>query len=261
MGKLIRAVLRGRDGGNTILLPDKLFTVSVLEKPEGDEPYRQVSRPVFLDTGGIDGRQARLRREIDRLKACKERYETQMNQALKARDEHETPLSAHFSGWQERVSDYNVRIKTCWKKYERRNGELAHLASNLLILLALLYDCRLICGENLTTLKTEGRGKGVRGRFRNWRNNTTVRGEVWRVLKYKCHLFGIRARQVEPRGTTHTCPTVVTRRKRITLHLKRIARKRLNGGSGSVAAILPVYGTARVITLPVSISPDLAWPF
>jgi len=25
-------------------------------------------------------------------------------------------------------------------------------------------------------------------------------------LKYKCHLFGIRARQVEPRGTTHTCP-------------------------------------------------------
>jgi putative transposase len=33
-----------------------------------------------------------------------------------------------------------------------------------------------------------------------------VRGELWRVLSYKCHLFGIRARQVEPRGTTHTCP-------------------------------------------------------
>ncbi len=33
-----------------------------------------------------------------------------------------------------------------------------------------------------------------------------MRGELWRVLKYKCHLFGIRARQVEPRGTTHTCP-------------------------------------------------------
>ena len=76
----------------------------------------------------------------------------------------------------------------------------------LLILLALLSDCRLICGENLTTLKTEGRGKGVRGRFRNWRNNTTVRGDLWRALKYKCHLLGMRARQVEPRGTTHTCP-------------------------------------------------------
>ena len=44
------------------------------------------------------------------------------------------------------------------------------LAANLLILLALLHDCRLICGENLTTLKTIGRGRGVRGRFRNWRN-------------------------------------------------------------------------------------------
>jgi putative transposase len=45
-----------------------LITVLMLEKPEGDEPSRQISCPVFLDTGGIDGRQARLRREIDRLK-------------------------------------------------------------------------------------------------------------------------------------------------------------------------------------------------
>lgn len=184
----------------------KLLTVSLLEKPEGDEPYRQISRPVFLDTGGIDGRQARLRREIDRLKACRDRYALLMKQALTAKDGQGTPLPAHFLGWQERVNAYSARIKTCWRTYERRNRELAHLASNLLILLALLYDCRLICGENLTTLKTEGRGRGVRGRFRNWRNNTTVRGELWRVLKYKCHMLGIRARQVEPRGTTHTCP-------------------------------------------------------
>jgi len=183
-----------------------LLTVTILEKPEGDEPYRQVSRPVFLDTGGLDGRQARLRREIDRLKACQERYDTRVKQALKANREQQTPLPLHFPGWQEHVKAYETRITTCWKKYERRNRELAHLASNLLILLALLYECRLICGENLTTLKTEGRGRGVRGRFRNWRNNTTVRGELWRVLKYKCYLLGIRARQVEARGTTHTCP-------------------------------------------------------
>lgn len=183
-----------------------LITASILEKPEGDEPYRQVSRPVFLDTGGIDGRQARLRREIDRLKACRDRYAQLVKQALTAKDQQEIPLPAHFPGWQKRVSEYEARIKACWKTYERRNRELAHLASNLLILLALLSDCRLICGENLTTLKTEGRGRGVRGRFRNWRNNTTVRGELWRTLKYKCHLLGIRARQVEPRGTTHTCP-------------------------------------------------------
>ncbi|HEX6484065.1 MAG TPA: zinc ribbon domain-containing protein [Ktedonobacteraceae bacterium] len=183
-----------------------LITVSILEKPEGDEPYRQVSRPVFLDTGGIDGRQARLRREIDRLKACRDRYALLIKQALVAKDEQALPLPAHFPGWQKREGEYEARIKQCWKTYERRNRELAHLASNLLILLALLYDCRLICGENLTTLKTEGRGRGVRGRFRNWRTNTTVRGELWRTLTYKCHVLGLRARQVEPRGTTHTCP-------------------------------------------------------
>jgi len=47
-----------------------LITVSILEKPEREveEKYRQISRPVFLDSGGLDGRQARLRREIDRRK-------------------------------------------------------------------------------------------------------------------------------------------------------------------------------------------------
>ncbi|MGH2478909.1 MAG: zinc ribbon domain-containing protein, partial [Ktedonobacteraceae bacterium] len=161
---------------------------------------------LFLDTGGIDGRQARLRREIDRLKACKQRSEKLITRAMKANQEQQTPLPAHLPSWQQQVEEYDARIKQCWKKYERRNGELAHLAANLLILLALLYDCRIICGENLSTLKTIGRGRGVRGRFRNWRNNSTVRGELWRVLKYKCHLAGIRTRQVEARGTTHTCP-------------------------------------------------------
>jgi len=126
--------------------------------------------------------------------------------ARQANQEQHIPLPGHFAGWQAKIAGCRRRIQTCWKHYERRNRELAHLASNVLILLALLSDCRLICGENLATLKSQGRGRGVRGRFRNWRNNTTVRGELWRVLRYKCHLLGIRARQVEPRGTTHTCP-------------------------------------------------------
>jgi len=185
-----------------------LITVSILEKPEaeGEEKYRQISRPVFLDSGGLDGRQARLRREIDRLKACRERYVKLVKAAVIARVEHQKPFPVHFQHWQDHLDAYEARIKLCWKKYEKRNRELAHLASNLLILLALLYDCRLICGENLTTLKTIGRGRGVRGRFRNWRNNSQVRGELWRILRYKCYLLGIRCRDVEARGTTHTCP-------------------------------------------------------
>jgi hypothetical protein len=42
----------------------------VVEKSSGKQRLSQVSRPVLLDTGGVDGRQARLRRESDRLKAC-----------------------------------------------------------------------------------------------------------------------------------------------------------------------------------------------
>ena len=143
---------------------------------------------------------------MDRLKACRERYVKLVKAAVIARVEHKKPLPAHCVQWQEHIEAYEARIKLCWKKYEKRNLELAHLASNLLILLALLYDCRLICGENLTTLKTIGRGRGVRGRFRNWRNNAQVRGELWGVLKYKCYLVGMRCRAVAARGTTHTCP-------------------------------------------------------
>ena len=179
---------------------------SIVEQSQGGKHFHQVSRPVFLDTGGIDGRQARLRREIDRLKARKERYETLIKRAKVAQAERAVPLPAPLVRWQEQRGAYEARIGLCWKKYERRNRELAHLAANLLILLALLYDCRLIVGENLKTLKTIGRGRGVRGRWRNWRNNSQVRGELWRVLKYKCFLLGLRARDVVAEGTTHTCP-------------------------------------------------------
>jgi putative transposase len=64
----------------------------------------------------------------------------------------------------------------------------------------------LICGESLKTLKSTGRGRGVRGKWRNWRNNTTIRSEIWRILGYKSHLLGIRFRSEQPRGTSHTCP-------------------------------------------------------
>jgi transposase len=63
-----------------------------------------------------------------------------------------------------------------------------------------------VCGESLTTLKSTGRGRGVRGRWRTWRNNTTIRSELWRILRYKCHLAGLRFRSERPRGTSHTCP-------------------------------------------------------
>jgi putative transposase len=83
---------------------------------------------------------------------------------------------------------------------------LAHLAGNVLLLLCQVHGCSLLSMESLKTLKSTGRGKGVRGRWRNYRNNSTIRGEIWRLLRYKCHLIGLRFHTEQPRGSSHTCP-------------------------------------------------------
>jgi putative transposase len=149
-----------------------------------DAKDHQLSRPLFLNTGGFDGHQARIRRQIDALKAARARL---------APDAPEQPR-------------FEAEIGRCWRRYEARNHTLAHLAANRLLLFAAVWGCSLLAGESLTTLKSTGRGRGVRGRWRNWRNNTTIRAEIWRILRYKCHLAGIRFRSERPRGTSHTCP-------------------------------------------------------
>jgi hypothetical protein len=79
-------------------------------------------------------------------------------QGRPARNEHREiservrTLPAQIPGCKQRVEDYDGRIKQCWKKYERRKRERAHLASNLLILLAVLDDGRIICGEKRACL-------------------------------------------------------------------------------------------------------------
>jgi len=162
-----------------------LITAVVLavNPSEPDKPV-QLSRPLFLETGGLDGHQARTRRQIDELKAAREKL---------APDD---PKRA----------SYEQEITRCRRLYEARNRELAHLAANLPLLFASVWGCSLISGESLKTLKSTGRGKGVRGKWRNWRNNTTIRSEIWHMLRYKSHLLGIRFRSERPRGTSHTCP-------------------------------------------------------
>ncbi|HKV03380.1 MAG TPA: zinc ribbon domain-containing protein [Ktedonobacteraceae bacterium] len=162
-----------------------LITAAVLEHaPSDPEHPLQVSRPLFLNTGGLDGHQARTRRQIDELKAARDKLA------------EEDPRRAL----------YEEEIRRCWRLYEARNREVAHLAANLLLLFAQVWGCSLICGESLATLKTTGRGRGVRGRWRNYRNNTTIRADIWRILRYKCHVLGMRFRSERPRGTSHTCP-------------------------------------------------------
>jgi len=171
---------------------------SLLTATAVDEHSQQVGRPFFLNTGGFDGRQARTRRQIDELKKKVARYEEQRD-ALPLAD----PKRLWFN---QRLATYRREIERCWRKYEQRNRALAHLASNVLLLLCQVHGCSLLSMESLKTLKSTGRGKGVRGRWRNYRNNSTIRGEIWRLLRYKCHLIGLRFHTEQPRGTSHTCP-------------------------------------------------------
>ena len=60
--------------------------------------------------------------------------------------------------------------------------------------------------ESLKTLKSTGRGRGVRGRWRNYRNNATIRGEIWRLLALQMPSDGHALSNLPPRGTSHTCP-------------------------------------------------------
>jgi putative transposase len=162
-----------------------LLTAVVLQhNPADPEHPLQASRPLFLNTGGLDGHQARTRRQIDQLKAARDRL---------APDDP-------------RRASYEEEMRRCWRLYEARNRCLAHLAANVLLLFARVWNCSLICGERLTTLKATGRGRGVKGRWRNWRNNCQIRADIWHILRYKCHLLGIRFRSETPDGTSHTCP-------------------------------------------------------
>src|SRR6266536_2012488 len=163
-----------------------------------DEHNKQVGRPIFLNTGGFDGRQARTRRQIDELKKKLATYEHERD-AL-------PPDHSKRLWFNQKLALLRREIDRCWRKYERRNRALAHLASNVLLLLCQVHGCSLLSMESLKTLKSTGRGKGIRGRWRNYRNNSTIRGEIWRLLRYKCRLVGLRFHTEYPRGTSHACP-------------------------------------------------------
>jgi len=158
----------------------------------------RLSPPLFLNTGGFDGRQAHTRRHIDRLKAIVDRMEARQDE-FPVGDPRREPS-------QRKLAVLRREIACCWRKYEARNNDLAHLAANILLVLASVWQADLIAGESLKSMRSESRGRGARGRWVNWRNNTQIRGALWRVLRYKCHLAGLHLVWQYAAGTTHTCP-------------------------------------------------------
>jgi len=157
-----------------------------------------MGRPFFLDTGHFDGRQARTRRQIDLLKAKIAKLEAARDSFPDSDRRREPSIR--------KLAILRRELARCWRKYNARNRDLAHLAANVLLLLAIAQGCSLIAGESLKSLKSTGRGKDAQGRWRNWRNNSQIRGELWQVLRYKCHMAGIRLEWQQARKTSHTCP-------------------------------------------------------
>jgi transposase len=170
-----------------------LVTATVL-----DLSGNRLSPPLFLDSGGFDGRQAHTRQHIDRLKKKVAKLEARRDRfpVGDARREPSAP----------KLVLLRREIMRCWRKYEARNNDLAHLAANILLVLATVWQADLISGESLKSLKSEGRGREAKGRWVNWRTNSQIRGALWRTLRYKCHLAGLHLVWQHPRGTTHTCP-------------------------------------------------------
>jgi putative transposase len=158
----------------------------------------RLAPPLFLNTGGFDGRQAHTRRHLDRLK--------KKVAALSASGDRFPVGDPRREPSERKLIVLRREIARCWRKYEARNNDLAHLAANILILLATVWEADLIAGESLKSLRSEGRGKSARGRWVRWRTNSQIRGVLWRCLRYKCHLSGLHLAWQHPRGTTHTCP-------------------------------------------------------
>jgi putative transposase len=80
-----------------------------------DASGEQLSRPFFMNTGGFDGRQARLRRQMDQLKSQRDRLKQLSSSAQRT----------------QKIAELEREIRICWAAYERRNEALAHLCSNL----------------------------------------------------------------------------------------------------------------------------------
>ena len=170
-----------------------LVTATVL-----DLSGHRLSPPLFLNTGGFDRRQAHTRQHIDRLKQKVAKLEARRDQ-FPVGDKRREPS-------ERKLVVLHREIARGWRKYEARNNDLAHLAANMLILLATVWEAELIAGESLKSLKSEGRGREAKGKWVRWRNNSQIRGVLWRTLRYKCHLSGLHLAWQHPRGTTHTCP-------------------------------------------------------
>lgn len=153
----------------------KLVTVCVF-----DRQGNQICPPIFLKFDSVQGKLLRIRKEINALKAQRD------------------SLPRNSSLWKK----YNREIARGWRKFRSIQHELAHLASNVVVLVAQVYNCSEIYVEWLKSLKSQKFSHNL-----NWVINTTVRQAIYEKVEYKARLVGIKLkRPVQPYGTSQYCP-------------------------------------------------------
>lgn len=161
----------------------KLVTCTVVSR------RGQLTPPFFVFWSGLKAKLFRIREDIRRLQDLRDRHDRG---------------SAEWKA-------YNRKIAAAWQKYHRVQHALAHAVSALLALLARIFGCRYIFVEWLVTL----RGRKGRSRDLNWWITTTVRGLLFRLVKYKAKLAGIRVFMVPPGGTSRICPRCLSTGKHV----------------------------------------------
>jgi IS605 OrfB family transposase len=153
----------------------KLLTICVF-----DRRGNQICRPIFLKFGPLKSKLSRIRKQVDHLKAQRDK------------------LPKDSEKWKR----YNVKIAKQWRKYRAIQKSLAHLAANIIVLVAKLYGASSIYVEGLKSLKSSDKPADT-----NWWINTTVRQAIFDKVEYKAKLQGIKLqRPVNPAYTSCFCP-------------------------------------------------------
>ncbi|MEW5934394.1 MAG: transposase, partial [Bacillota bacterium] len=192
----------------------KLVTAVVVEKG------RQLSRPFFLRAGGVYARPKELRAHASLLQKKADRLR---------RERLFTPgLSA---GAQERLEEAErkarAELESVWRRYRQLQDQLAHLAANFLLELALRSGCGVIVGEWLGSLKSRDKSSDL-----NWRINSQIRAAIIEKLRYKARRAGVRVQLVWPRGTSHRCPRCGAEDQSIVDHPPNFEPRRKPGPCG-----------------------------
>lgn len=153
----------------------KLLTICIFDK-NGN----QISTPIFLKFTPLRNKLEKIRKNIDDIKSKRDKI---------------SKKSALFK-------KYNKKIAQLWRKFRAINKALSHLAANVIIAIAKLYNCSEIYVENLKGLKSKKSNKDL-----NWIINTTVRQAIYSKVEYKASIEGIAfKRPVHASYTSQYCP-------------------------------------------------------